>query len=63
MSNFNIVTASQANLLTYSVEQSLSLEAYWFSVSQEIPHILRNPKVHYGIHKCPAPVPILSQLD
>ena len=45
------------------MEQSPSWEANWFAASQEIPRILWNPKVHYRIHKCPPPVPVLRQLD
>ena len=41
--------------------QSLSWEADWFAVSQEIPRISRNPKVHYRTHKRPPPVSILGQ--
>jgi hypothetical protein len=37
---------------TYSMEQSPSWEANWFSASQDIPCILWNPNIRYRIHKC-----------
>ena len=48
-------------LLTYSMVQSPSWAANWFAASQEIPRILRKPKVHYRTHKRPPPVSILGQ--
>ena len=51
-------------LITYLLHRAESfMKVNRFSVSQEIPHILRNPKFHYHSHKCSPPVPILSQFD
>jgi hypothetical protein len=41
------------HLLTYSTVQSPSWAANWFAVSQVIPRISRNPKVHYRTHNRP----------
>ena len=50
-------------LITYSMEQSPSWKANWFSATQQIHCILWHPKGHYRIHKYLPPVHILSQLD
>ena len=54
------ILASHLLCVTYSMLQC-PWEANRFSASQEIPHILWNPKVHHRVHKRPTAVLVLSQ--
>ena len=58
-----LLTDWMTYLLTYSMDQCPFWEANRFSASQEIRHILWNPKVHHRIHNCLPTASILSQLN
>ena len=53
------VTHSLTHSFAHYMDQSRSWEANRFSASQEIPHILWNPKVHYRVYKYSYPEPVL----
>jgi hypothetical protein len=59
---FATVVARGNNELHEAASFLRSWEAYSLSSSEEIPGLLRSPKVHYLVHKGPPLVPILSQM-
>jgi len=65
---WTIFHEAEERRITNSMQHSPLWDANRSSASQEIPHIVWNPKVHYRIHKCPvlshiSPAPALPPLS
>jgi hypothetical protein len=50
------------SITNFTEQKSPSWEANSYSASQEIAHLLWNPKVHHRVHKSPPLVPVLIQM-
>jgi hypothetical protein len=62
-SEFFIISIKLTNVMssTNSVELSTTREVTRYAITWQFPSILRNPKVHYCVHKGSPLVPILGQ--
>jgi hypothetical protein len=61
--NYTLLPRYRPSKFRRFAEHSPSWEAKIFAARQEISRSLLKSKVHYSIHECPPPVPVLSQLD